>query len=360
LNFYVPAVDTIIEADKNFHWKEKKSSPKVISEDIRRGIGMAIIWYGIGFGAGIEDTTDVIVELHQDGTATLFVGTVDYGNGSNTTFAMLTAEMLGLSLDKVKIVNGDSDRTKNCGSTVATKQTYTTGNAVVTACIPLRRDILYVASKLLSIPENEVDIGFDYACSLKDLSKKIPISFIAKQFRPFGKPYRREGLFHHQKMTTPLDPKTGTGRAWFPIAFGTQMAEVEVNVKTGKIKVNKIIAAHHVGRALNPQSVRGQIVGGISFGWGFALCEDSNYQKGIPQNLNYDKYKLMRPTDYPEVEVIVLEKDEKSGPFGAIGIGEPPTIPVAPAIANAVYDAIGIRIYDLPMTPEKVLRQLEK
>jgi len=358
LNFYVPAVDTLVEADKNFHWREKKRLPRIVSEDIRRGYGMATIWYGIGFGSGIEDTTDVIVELQEDGMATVYVGTVDYGNGSNTTFAMLTAELLGLSLDKIHIVNGDSDRTKNCGSTVATKQTYTTGNAVVAACIPLRKDILSIASRLLNIPEDEVDIGLNEAYSRKDPAKRIPIQSIAGQFRRFGKPRRREGLFHHQKLTTPLDSKTGTGKAWFPIAFGTQMAEVEVNIKTGKIKVNKIVAAHHVGRALNPQAVRGQIVGGISFGWGFALCEDANYKEGIPQNLNYDKYKLMRSTDYPDVEVIALEKDEKSGPFGAIGIGEPPTIPVAPAIANAVYDAIGIRIYDLPMTPEKVLKAM--
>lgn len=354
LDFYIPATDTILEADKNFHWREKKSLPKVVSDDIRRGVGMATIWYGIGFGSGIEDTTDVIVELNEDGTATVYVGTVDYGNGSNTTFAMLTAEMLGLSLDKINLVNGDSDRTKNCGSTVATKQTYTTGNAVVSACIPLRKDIFFIASKLLNIPEEEVDIGFNEAYFIKDPAKRISIASIARQFRQFGKPRRREGLFQHQKLTTPLDPKTGTGKAWFPIAFGTQMAEVEVNVKTGKVKVLKIVAAHHVGRALNPQSVRGQIVGGISFGWGFALCEDANYQNGIPQNLNYDKYKLMRSTDYPDIEVIALEKDEKSGPFGAIGIGEPPTIPVAPAIANAVHDAVGVRVYDLPITPEKV------
>ncbi len=371
LDFYVPVETTILEADKNFHWDEKKARPKEVEENIRRGVGMSSMWYGIGFGAGIEDTTDVIAEMHEDGTATLYVGTVDYGNGSNTTFTMLGAEVLGLTMEQMKIVNGDSSRTLNCGSTVATKQTYTTGNAVVRACMQIRKDMFEIGSEILGIPTEEMDLGYGYAYSIKepkesfesresvesmDKSKRIPIREISERFREFGKPMRREGRFMAGLLTEPLNPKTGMGKAWFPLAFGTHMAEVDVNTKTGKITVNKIVAAHYVGKTINPRALHGQVVGGISFGVGFALWEDCNYKDGIPQNVNFDKYKLMRSKDYPDIEVIAIEKDEKTGPFGAIGIGEPPTIPVAAAIANAVYDAIGVRIFSTPLTKEKVLK----
>jgi CO/xanthine dehydrogenase Mo-binding subunit/aerobic-type carbon monoxide dehydrogenase small subunit (CoxS/CutS family) len=358
LDYYVPVEMTIKEADKNFNWNEKKNRSKVVDENTLRGVGMSTMWYGIGFGAGIPDTTDVIAELHEDGTATLYVGTVDYGNGSNTTFTMLGAEVLGLDMDQVKIINGDSARTLNCGSTVATKQTYTTGNAVVRACLQIRKDIFEIGSEMLGIPQEEIDMGFGFAYSVKEGSNRVTIRKIAERFREFGKPLRREGRFQAGLLTEPLNPKTGMGKAWFPLAFGTHMAEVDVNTKSGKITVNKIVAAHYVGKTLNPRALHGQVVGGISFGIGFALWEDCNYKDGIPQNINYDKYRLMRSKDYPDIEVIAIEKDERTGPFGAIGVGEPPTIPVAAAISNAVYDAIGVRIFSTPFTKEKVLKAL--
>ncbi|MGH8103420.1 MAG: molybdopterin-dependent oxidoreductase, partial [bacterium] len=370
MDFYVPLAETIKECAKDFHWEEKRKLPRQTdSSNIRKGYGMASMWYGIGFGAGIEDTTDVVAELNEDGTATIYVGTVDYGNGSNTTFAMLAAECLGLNLKDIHMINADSDLTKNCGSTVATKQTYTTGNAVVRACLKIRKDMIEIAAAQMKVPAADVDLEFGYAVHLegtngdrapcRDPQHRLPLSDVAKLFLDYGRPRRREGMFKAHELTAPLDPKTGLGKAWFPMAFGTQMAEVEVDTKRGKIKVNKIVAAHYVGRTINPATLRGQVVGGISMGVGMALWEDSKYgADGAPIAQNFDKYRLMRGTDAPEVKVIALELDEKSGPFGAIGVGEPPTIPVAAAIANAVYDAIGVRIPDLPLTQDKVLSAL--
>jgi CO/xanthine dehydrogenase Mo-binding subunit/aerobic-type carbon monoxide dehydrogenase small subunit (CoxS/CutS family) len=358
LDMYVPVVDTIDECRTEFGWDERLKLPRQIDEKTYRGYGMATIWYGTGFGCGITDTPEVIIELTPEGKAILYVGTVDYGNGSNTTFAMMAAETLGLTVDDITIVNGDSARTLNCGSTVATKQTYTTGNAVINACAMIRTDIFDLAAAKLGLPWEKIDIGLGYAYAIDNRDHKVSLVDIAASFAQAGRPMRRQGRFKAGDMTGRLDPKTGTGRAWFPIAFGTQMVEIDVNVKTGKIKVNEIAAAHYVGRVINPAAIRGQIVGGISFGWGYALSEDSEYKDGIPQNINFDKYKLMRSTDAPLVKTVVIEKDEKSGPFGAIGIGEPPTLGPAPAIANALYDAVGIRIRDLPLTPEKVKRAL--
>jgi CO/xanthine dehydrogenase Mo-binding subunit len=358
LDMYVPVVDTIDECAKEFNWNERRKQPRKINDYTYRGYGMATIWYGTGFGCGIPDTPEVIIELTPEGKAILYVGTVDYGNGSNTTFAMMAAETLGLRVEDITVVNGDSARTLNCGSTVATKQTYTTGNAVINACAMIRTDIFDIAAELLGVPWQKVDVGLGYAYLISDRARRIPIAEIAAAFKTKGRPYRRQGRFKAGDMTGRLDPKTGTGRAWFPIAFGTQMAEVEVNIKTGKVKVTEIAAAHWVGRVINPAAIRGQIVGGISFGWGFAMQEDSNYVGAIPQNINFDTYELMRATDAPIVKTVVIEKDEKSGPFGAIGIGEPPTLGPAPAIANAIYDAVGVRMFGLPLTPEKIKQAL--
>ena len=353
-DMYVPVVDTIDECAREFDWHQRKKAPRKVNDHTYRGFGMATIWYGTGFGGGITDTPEVIVELTPEGKAVLYVGTVDYGNGSNTTFAMMAAETLGLCVEDITVVNGDSARTLNCGSTVATKQTYTTGNAVINACAIVRKDIFEIAAELLRVPWQEIDIGQGYAYVIAERMKRVSIAEIAARFKPQGKPLRRQGRFKAGLMTSRLDLHTGTGKAWFPMAFGTQMVEVEVNVKTGKVKVTEIAAAHYVGRVINPAAIRGQIVGGISFGWGYALSEDSRYVNGIPQNINFDTYQLMRSTDAPVVKTVVIEKDEKSGPFGAIGIGEPPTLGPAPAIANAIYDAVGVRIFDLPLTPEKV------
>ena len=357
---YAPLEATLDEAAKDFDWQGRMDKLDNTDSSVKKGKGLAGMWYGIGFGSGIPDTTDVITELHSDGTITLFVGTVDYGNGSNTTFAMMAAETLGINLEDVKVVNADTDRTKNCGSTVATKQTYTTGTAVMRSCFPLRQDALTIAADISGRELKNLDISRGVILDKTDSSFNMRFSEVAEKFKDYGKPFRREGMFKAGELTEPLNKKTGQGNAWFPMAFGAQMAEVEVNTKTGKVKVNHITASHYLGRAINPRAVRGQIVGGISMGVGFALYEDVEYVGGIPKNTNFDKYKLMRSKNYPNVSCVVLEHDESTAPFGAIGIGEPPTIPTAAAIANAVYDAVGVRIRDLPITPDKVLKALKE
>jgi len=361
MDYTVPLEFCLQEAARDFGWAERKSQPREVAPGVFRGVGCAAMWYGIGFGAGIEDTTECVMELHPDGKVTFYVGTVDYGNQSNTTFSMLAAEVLGVPLSWVKVVNADSDRTPNCGSTVATKQTYTTGNAVVRAALRIRADILDIASRLLGVPAEDLDIANGEIFSVSRSDRRIGLPEVASRFREFGKPNRRSGRFKAHELTTPLDPATGRGRAWYPLAFGAHMAEVEVDTNSGKVRVKKLTCAHHVGRVLNPASCRGQIVGGAMMGLGFALFEDADYgDNGSPQAQNFHRYRLPRITDMPDISVVAIELDERTGPFGAIGVGEPPTIPVAAAVANAVYDAIGVRIRRLPLTPKNVKAALQE
>ncbi len=243
---------------------------------------------------------------------------------------------------------------------MATKQTYTTGNAVLRAALRIREDLLYVGSRLLRVPPETLDLENGWIVDRRNPARRLRIPEAARRLREFGRPRRRVGRFKAHELTAPLDPKTGRGRAWYPLAFGAHMAEVEVNTKTGKVRVRRLVCAHHVGRVLNPASCRGQIVGGAMMGLGFALYEDADFgEDGAPRATNFDRYRLPRITDLPDIQVVAVELDERTGPFGAIGVGEPPTIPVAAAVANAVADAIGVRIRRLPLTPRRVKEALQ-
>ena len=353
-----PGRKTIELAADKCNWSSPLAEHETDPTRYKRGRGVASLWYGIGFGAGIPDQGNAIVELVPDGTVKVFVSTVDYGQGSSTIFSQIAAETLGVSVDKVTMVTGDSDTTPNCGSSVATRQTFITGNAIKNACDTLAADIRFVAGQLLKSDPESVVIANDFAFSTDHPEQRATISDLFGKFTRFGKPLRREAFFKGEKFTQPLDPKTGQGNAYHPIAYGTQVAEVTVDTQTGKVKVDKITACHYIGRALNPQAVRGQVLGGISMGWGYALSEDCQSVEGRIQATNFGKYRLQRCIDIPIYEIILLEDPEPTGPYGAIGIGEPPTVATAPAIANAIYDAIGRRITTLPATPDKILAAL--
>ncbi len=355
LNSAVDVEKTMLEAAQEFGWRNYHK--KLKENGKKYGRGMATIWYGIGFGSGIEDHGEAIVELHPNGKATLWVGTVDYGQGSSTIFCQMVAEQLGLGLEDVTIIHGDTANTPNCGSTVATKQTYVTGNAIKAATDKIRKDILEIVGSEWKVREDDLQFG-DGKVFLKNGNRSMSIKEVAKLVDKKGKPRRRQAIFKGEQFTSPLDPETGQGNAYFPYTLGTQMAEVEVDIQTGKVRLLRLVAAHHVGKALNPQLVRGQILGGISMGYGFALSEDAKVVQGVPQAQDFGKYKLMKSFDLPEIKVIIVESPEATGPFGAIGIGEPPTLATAPAIINAIQDACGVRIYKLPATPDKLLNAL--
>ncbi|MFQ5453419.1 MAG: molybdopterin-dependent oxidoreductase, partial [Candidatus Zixiibacteriota bacterium] len=265
-----PGKKTIELAANKINWDKPVQKIVTGQNNIRRGRGAASLWYGIGFGAGIPDQGDAIVQLTPDGIAKVFVSTVDYGQGSNTIFAQIAAETLGLKLSDIIMITGDSDTTPNCGSSVATRQTFITGNAIKMVCDKLSEDIRFVAGKLLTCDSSSVTLSNGLAVNSDDSTRTIALNKLFASFLKYGKPLRREAIFKGERFTQHLDPETGQGKAYHPIAYGTQIAEVTVDIETGKVKVDRIVACHYVGKAINPESVRGQILGGISMGWGFA------------------------------------------------------------------------------------------
>ena len=308
------------------------------------------MWYGIG-NTGIANPSTAQMEIDLNGEVRLFTGTADIGQGSDTILLQIASEALGLPLGEICLIRADTSVTTDAGATSASRQTYISGNAILNAIKSLKQEIVNEASHLLNENEKELFIEDGEVKHIKKGCISMPIREIAKRS---GKTLRGEG--HFDPETTKLDPKTGQGSPYATYAFATHLAEVEVDLETGKVKVNRVIASHDVGKAINPKNVIGQIMGGVTMGVGTALMEE--YVPG--KTISFVNYLIPTSKDVPEVVPIIVEDQEPSGPFGAKGVGEPALIPTGPAILNAIADAIGERIYHLPANLERVLEAVRK
>jgi CO/xanthine dehydrogenase Mo-binding subunit len=323
----------------------------------KRGWGLGCMWYGIG-NTGMPNPSGAFVELLDDATVILLTGCADIGQGSNTALAQIVAEELGVALEMVKVVSADTGVTPNAGATSASRQTYISGNAVRKAAETAKKPLKEKAAALLKVAEEQIEFrdykifpSFDPKCAL-------PLKNVIRECRRDGLLTLGHGSFNPD--TTELDKESGKGIPYATYAFATQWAEVEVDTETGEVTVLKIVAAHDVGKAINPKAVEGQIEGGCSMGLGYALMEEVILEKGMILNPGLSNYLIPTFKDMPEIISLIVEEEEETGPFGAKGVGEPPLIPTAPAILNAVSNALGIHFTELPLTPEKILSALHE
>ncbi len=325
---------------------------------VKIGRGVAAYQQSYGRITWLHDTSEAWVGVEMDGTVVVRSGVTDIGAGQVSALAQIAAELLGVNLTDVTVYNSDSATTPLAGTTTATRALYMTGNAVRLAAEAVRERLLARAAKAFGVPTYDVDMAEsrvfvrdapENAMSLNDLVATCASEGI----------HRSELVMFRAPFTDGLDPETGQGRVHPDYAYGAQAVEVAVDTETGEISVLKCIGAHDVGQAINPDAVEGQIEGGTSQGIGYALSEELIYDQGKLVTPSFSEYLIPTSMDMPRVQSIILESRSGVGPFGAKGIGEPSLTPVAPAIANAVADAIGVRIPDLPITPEKVVRALK-
>src|SRR6185369_7997158 len=288
--------------------------------------------------------------ITRDGRPTLFCGAVDIGQGASTVLTQIAADALGVVADDVALVSGDTDRTADAGKSSASRQTFVSGNAARLAGEDLRRQILQLAEVGA---EARIELGDGGTLSVVDAAgRRVPIELAELPRVPVSDAATECVLVGRGRFdpdTTPLDAD-GQGVPYQTYAFGAQIADVEVDPELGTVKVRRIVAAHDVGRAINPTQVEGQIHGGIAQGLGFALMEA--YVPGRTENLH--DYLIPTVGDMPEIECLLIEDPEPSGPYGAKGVGEPALIPTAPAILGAIHDAVGVRISTLPASPDRV------
>jgi CO/xanthine dehydrogenase Mo-binding subunit/aerobic-type carbon monoxide dehydrogenase small subunit (CoxS/CutS family) len=311
-------------------------------QGVRRGAGIACMWYGIG-NTVIANPSSMRVSLRQDGRFLLYNGAVDIGQGSNTILLQIVADALGVPMDQVDYIMGDTDLTEDAGKTSASRQTFVSGNAAHLAGLDLRKRLLRrleVAHDAALGVENGELVAVD-----KGRRSAIPLGYLPADGR--GDIDVGHGYFN--PPTVPLDAD-GQGEPYATYAFAAQMAEVEVDLELGTTRLLKITAAHDVGRAINPTQVEGQIHGGIAQGIGLALMEE--YHAGRTENLH--DYLIPTFGDVPEIDVILIEDREPLGPHGAKGVGEPALIATAPAIFSAIRHATGVTVRQAPATPDRL------
>jgi CO/xanthine dehydrogenase Mo-binding subunit/aerobic-type carbon monoxide dehydrogenase small subunit (CoxS/CutS family) len=310
----------------------------------RRGVGVAGLWYGCG-NTALANPSTIRVGLKADGTLVLHQGAVDIGQGSNTVIAQICAEALGLPVSAFTLVGADTDLTPDAGKTSASRQTFVTGAAALRAGAALRAQIL-----------RRLNAGEDAALRLEGSvigagAASLDLASLAGQADAQGYVLMAEETF--DPPTTPLDAD-GQGSPYAAYGWGAHLAEIEVDTELGTIRVLDLVCAHDVGRAINPTLVEGQIEGGSTQGLGMALMEE--YVPGRTENLH--DYLIPTIGDVPRVRSILIEDPDVHGPYGAKGIGEQVLIATAPAILNALRDATGATVRDLPATPDKVLRAI--
>jgi CO/xanthine dehydrogenase Mo-binding subunit len=332
------------------HWRALRADAEAFnraSPVVKRGVGIGAMWYGIG-NTSMPNPSTVEMGITRDGVIRLFSGAVDIGQGSSTVIAQIAADALGVPVGLVDLVTGDTDLTLDAGKTSASRQTFVSGNAAKAAAGELRRQILRMGNVgdggQLTIAGGRV--------VLRDGGAERVLDLVAMPEAKKGCVLFSTG--HYDPKTTALDAD-GQGIPYETYAFAAQLAVVEVDMELGTVKVRRIVAAHDVGRAVNPTLVEGQIHGGIAQGLGLALMEE--YVPGRTENLH--DYLIPTFGDVPEIECILIEDREPAGPYGAKGIGEPALVPTAPAILGAIYHATGARITRVPATPDRVLAALK-
>ena len=340
----VGILETISAVER--HYEDAKKTWAANGGGLRRGIGIGSMWYGIGNTAS-KNPSQAKIEFKPDEGIILYTGAADIGQGSTTVLTQIAAEALGVEPTSIKTVYADTRFTENAGATSASRQTYISGNAVKEAAEKLALGLLEEAQLMMGCPPEDLQLDHGVIRNVKT-GDTIQIREVAAHAMARGRALICEG--HFDPKTTMLDPETGQGIPYATYAFATHIALVEVDEGTGEVFVRKIVAAHDVGRAIHPQNVEGQIHGGMAMGVGFALMEE--YIVG--QTKSMADYHIPTSMDMPEIISIIVEDEEPTGPYGAKGVGEPSLIPTAPAIMNAIANALGKRAYRLPAKPEHI------
>ena len=336
----------------------------------RRGIGLACSYRGVSLGAEGTDATGTIVSVQTDGSVIVSSGITDMGQGAQTSMAQIVAEVLGIAMDRIQFLNTNTSRVPDGGPTVASRGTIMGGSAAKRAAEIVRATFLDVGSKMTGAPIDELELRENYLVRLlvgtpvpsnvesgdpTNLARNRLASFAEVAAETFnrGKPMYGFGWFKSPK--TSWDEEKGQGEAYFTFVYGCNVAEVEVDTETGKVDVVGFTSVHDVGTAISRSGVLAQMYGGVAMGLGYGLLEEFDFEDGVPKQLNFDEYLIPTSMDVPPINAIIVENEDVAGPFGAKSIGEPANELAAPAIANAIFNATGKRMYELPANLERVL-----
>jgi CO/xanthine dehydrogenase Mo-binding subunit/aerobic-type carbon monoxide dehydrogenase small subunit (CoxS/CutS family) len=355
----VEAYEKTVEAIRPYYQEAMRVRQADADHDsrVRRGIGIASMRYGIGASGRVGAPGRVTLELASDGCVRLLTGAVDMGQGSDTALRIIVADELALPLDAISVVSGDTAITPDAGPSTGSRLVYYAGNAAQAAAIQLREAMLSTASGLLERPSVALELRDGQIVLPQEPDSQVPavsLGEVAQARHRARHPLRFDGEFNPTSLLH--EPPTGEPSPYAVYVSATHLAEVEVDLQRGTVRVLRIVAAHDVGRAVYPLGLKGQIEGAVSMGIGLALKEE--FDPGT--TIGFKQYRIPTARDVPEVVTLLVETGDPSAGLGAKGAAECATVAVAPAIANAIADATGVRIHHLPATPSRLLALLDQ
>ncbi|SPD74290.1 4-hydroxybenzoyl-CoA reductase subunit alpha [uncultured Desulfobacterium sp.] len=348
--------ESLEKVQKEIGWKDKRGKKD------GKGVGLACNFFVSGtmksfFLKDPPSHSSVKLEARKDGYFTLLSGVSDVGQACNTTLAMIAAEELGVTVDHIGIVTGDTAVTPIDLGSFSSRVTMMGGNAAKMAASEMKRILLEEAAENLEANPEDLDVKQGQIHVKGSPEKSLTYSEVITSY--FIK--HKKVLFTQGDYTPPETGLEKGNEGGSPAySFGCHGAEVDVDKETGIVKVKKIVAAHDCGFAINPMAVDGQTEGSVSMTFGQAMIEEFKVDKGQAITSSFLDYKLPTSMDMPEVKSIIVEANDPRGPFGAKEASEGTNIPTIPSITNAIYDAVGVRLKDLPVTPEKILKALEE
>lgn len=324
------------------------------SNPIKRGIGLAVAMRGAGLGGEGLDATGAMISIQADGSVTIISGLTENGQGLKTVHSQIVAETLGISIERIIYPNVDTVVTPDGGPTVASRGTMIGGKAMVMAAEEVKARLLSVAADKLNCSPDELELKKECICfKTKPEEKKLAYKDVVNMAKAQG--VMLASLKWFNPGVAELDHFTNQGEAFPTYAWGVVIAEVEVDTETGKVEVKRVTAAHDVGTAINPMTIKGQVYGGILMAQGMGVLEEVGVEEGKIKSENFDDYLIPTSMDIPEMDVVIVETADPFGPFGAKSLGEPATEIPAAAIANAIAHATGRQIRNLPCNLERVL-----
>jgi CO/xanthine dehydrogenase Mo-binding subunit len=349
----VGLTECILKVRQISDWDRKRRKFTLQNRDsiVHKGIGVACLFHGVALGAEGADNASCTLQVNEDYSLSLTSGLTDYGTGSRTVFTLIAAEELGIRPDRIRMMRPDTLTAIDSGPTVASRATVLGGNATKLAARNIRLLLESAAANLLKCHPAQLDrygeayIGPD--------EEPVKWEAVVDQARSMGLILSTQSKWDAPEIS--WDFETGRGVPYFAYHFGAQIAEVSVDLGTGKTDVTGIWAAHDMGKVIFPQGAYGQIYGGAAQGLGYALMEGALYDQGYLQNANFNEYLIPTSLDIPDIQAVCIETNNPIGPYGAKNVAEPAMVATAPAILNAIAHATGIRVRDLPANLERIL-----
>jgi xanthine dehydrogenase molybdenum-binding subunit len=341
-------------------WREKRGTTRTDRPNVVRGIGMASLIH-VGGGAKIykSDGCGTVVKIDDFAKVTLLTGSSEIGQGSETMLAQITAEELGISLDQVQVVNNDTELTPWDVGVHASRTTFVAGNSARLASRKAREKLLSAASEQVGVPAAELDVRRSKIVRASDGEVLTDLGKVIRALH-FAEKGDVVVTHHYYEPPSVMQDREYKGNVSPAYAFATQVAEVEVDLETGVVKVIRMTAVHDIGRVINRMGAEGQVHGGVVMGLGYALSEELQVERGRVTNPSFREYKLITSPEVPPIDICFVETRDPEGPHGAKGIGEAPAICTGAAVANAVRNATGGKFTALPLTPERVFMELQR